>query len=70
MAPIFQKTFENAWISFMTSLKCVTTGQIYNIPALVVWPAPSHYVNQLWKVNWRISALLGFISSYNIDYVI
>ena len=55
---------ENVWISIIISLKFVPKGPINNIPALVAimaWrrKATSHYLNQLWLDNWRISVSLG-----------
>ena len=55
---------ENVRISIKISLKFVPWGPINNIPSLVqimAWQimAPSHYLNQGWKVYWRIYASLG-----------
>ena len=56
---------ENVWILLKISLKFVPQGSIKNIPALVQWSAPSHYLDQWW-LNYRcIYASLGLNELYS-----
>ena len=57
---IFKHIFinENVWIPINISLKCVSKGPI-EIFHNRFWSATSHYLNQWWKVHWRICTSLG-----------
>ena len=46
----------------------VPNGPINNIPALVKWYAPSHYLNRRWLIYRRIYASLGLNGLTQVKY--
>ena len=47
---------ENTWNLIKISLKFISNHPIKNNPALITWPAPSHYLNWSWLDYWCIYA--------------